>query len=169
VVSLQLLRERNELLYRLDKRPHLGQLRPDVHLQALDFQVRKLRRRRIRRRGELKGNSKLVVALARGDLGVRLCVHIRVDPDRDRRLPAELAGHMIDPGEFGLALDMKRKDPSVKRQADVGLRLAHTCKYTAINLCACGLDPAQLTATHEIKRRAEVREQPQQREIRIRL
>ena len=110
MVALQLLRQRDELFDGLDERSHGGQLRPDVHLQPLDYEVRELGGRRIRRRGKCQGDAKLVLALARRDLGVRPGIHIRVDPDRHRRLAAELAGHMIDAGQLGLALHMKRED-----------------------------------------------------------
>jgi hypothetical protein len=128
VPVLQVGGERRELLERLDKRRHLGDLRADVRLDALDLDVRVLRGRLVGGRGLLERDAELVAARPRRDLRVGVRVDVGIDPDRDRRLHAQLAGDVVDPRELGLALDVEREDARLQGQADLGVGLADARK-----------------------------------------
>jgi len=72
-------------------------------------------------RGVFQRNAKLVFALAGGDLGVGLGIHVGIDADGDRGLAAQLAGHVVDAGQLGFAFDMKAKN--ARFQGELDLRL----------------------------------------------
>lgn len=117
----------------------------------------------------LQRDAELVVALARGDLGVGMRVDIRVDADGDGGLDAEGAGDVVQPRQLGLALDVKREDAVFQGQLDLGLGLAHAGKDALLDIPAGSDDAANFAAAHEIETRPQVREVPQHGQARIRL
>ena len=116
---------------------------------------------------DLQRNAELVLALAGGDLGVGLRVDVGVHADAHRRLAAELAGHVVDAGQLGLALGMQRENPRLEREPDLRLGLAHAGENAAIDLRARRQHAAQFAAADEIEGGAQVRKQAQQREVGI--
>jgi hypothetical protein len=110
-----------------------------VHLHALHLEVRVPGGLGVGGGGGLQRDAELVLALAGGDLGVGLGVDVGVDPDRDWRLPAQLAGDVVDAGQLGLALDMEPVDPRLEAVPDLRLGLAPA------NTLAPGWPPAATT------------------------
>ena len=155
-IALQLPGERRDLFDRFDERPDLCELGADVHLHALELQVRILGGGGISRGRELQRDAELVFTFAGRDLGVRLGVHVGIHADGDRRPTAELAGDVVDAGQFGLALGMEGEDARFERQADFRFRLADAGEDAAVGLGAGGEHTAQLAAAHHIKSRPQV-------------
>ena len=140
-----------------------------MHLHPFDFEMRKFGGRRVGGGTRLQGHAELVLALAGRDLGMRLRIDVRVYPDADRRLAAELPGHVVDACELRLALRMEGEDARLQREPDFRLGLAHAGENASVDLRARRQHTAQLATADKIKGRPEVRQQSQQREIAVRL
>jgi hypothetical protein len=69
-------------------------------------------------------DAELRLLLARADVGVGLGIHVRVHPQRDRRLAADLAGDPVDVRELLLALDVEEQDALLERVGDLFVVLA---------------------------------------------
>ena len=94
-------------------------------------------------------------------------VDLRVHPDGDGRFEAEGAGDVVDAGQLRLALDVKRENPVLQGELDLGFSLADAGENTRPHLGACDEHPAEFTAAHEIEPGPEVREMPKDPEIRV--
>ena len=91
-VGLQVVDQRQHTLQGIEERPQLGQLGPDVAVDAGDLDMRQFGGTAIQRRRLVDGDTELVLLEAGGDIGMGLRVDIRVDPQRDRRADPEFAG-----------------------------------------------------------------------------
>ena len=169
MLGLQLGDERRDLLHRLDERCNIGELGTDVHLHALDSQVRVLGGGLVGGAGDLQRDAELVVRLPRRDLGVRVRVDVGIDADRDRGLHAQTTGDVVDAGHLGLALDVECENAVLQRELDLLARLADAREDAPLHVRPGGEHAAQFAAAHEVERRAEVREVPQDRQRRVRL
>jgi len=87
--------ETDYAIQRLDHRRQVRELRADVAGDPHDAQVRQRLRAPVRRLGPRDIDPELALLQARGDIGMRGRVHVRVDAQRHRRLFAQLRGHAV--------------------------------------------------------------------------
>ena len=105
------------------RQPH--ELRTDVHRQALQVDARHLHGLPGQLARQVEVDPELVLGLARGDLFVGLGVHVRVDPQRDRRLAAAVGGDTVERCELGRGLDVELQDADIQRRGHFLGRLAN--------------------------------------------
>ena len=91
----------------LFERPHFSELRADMHLQSPDVQVFQLRSPLVNRFDLLKCDSEFILVSASGDLGVRFCIDVRVNPYGDGCLLFQPTSHLVDTHQFRFALGVK--------------------------------------------------------------
>ena len=113
------------------KRRKVGDLRPDVHVDARHGEAGQLRGACINLTGARQRHAEFVFRLSGRDFPVRLGVNVRVNAHRDPRGPAQLRRHARDFGEFRLGLDVEALDVSFKPQRDFRRGLADTGKCDA--------------------------------------
>ena len=165
ILHLQFGHKGRNFFYGFDKRTHRSELRANVHLHALDRDVRILRSRLIRRRRVLQRNTKLVTALTRRDFRMRVGVNVGIDADRNRGLHAERAGDVINAGQLGLALDMEGENAVFQRQPDLPFRLADARKDTRVHIRPSCEHPADFATAHQVEARAEIRKVAQHGDV----
>ena len=83
--SFNLADERRDLLDCLRERPRLRDLRPDVHLEAADFDVRHFRRGFVNVADTIERDPEFVLAPSRRDILVRVGFNIGIDAQSNRR------------------------------------------------------------------------------------
>ena len=107
--------------------------------------------------------------MAGGDFLVAARCNVRVDPEGNRSAPVGLAGDAIDDLEFGVGFDIELEDVRGHRLADFALRLADSGKHDAFAWNPCPPGPVQFAAGHHVGACAEIGQQPQYRQVGVRL
>ncbi len=146
-----------------------GELRADVDVDADDLDSGHAARGGVYRARAGDRHAELVLAAPGGDLVVGARVDVRVDAQRDRRAQAEPARHLVQRGELGLALDVDLPDPALERDAHLVPRLAHAGEDDALPRHPRGAGPRVLAGADHVHAGAEIRQDPQHREVRVRL
>ena len=106
------------------QRPEIGDLAADMHVDAGDLDPRQLRGAGIDHAGAVQRHAELVLGLAGRDFGVGTGIDIGIDPDRDPRDSAGLAGQPREQLEFRLGFDIDAEDVLGQRRAQFGFGLA---------------------------------------------
>ena len=88
--------------------------------------------------GVLDGNTELGGLQARGDVGVGLGVHVRVDPQADGCLLAQAAGHQIEALQFGGRFHVEAEDAGVQGLLHLGFSLADPGEHHLAGIGAGG-------------------------------
>ena len=135
-----------------------------------DHAQRRLHRRPTIKRGcILQCHAKLVLAHPGRNIRMRLGVHIRIHPQRDRRGLAHGRSHLGKTLQLRRRLHIKTANPGRERRLHLRVRLRHAGKHHLRRVAARLQHPRQLAAGNNIKTRTFRREQAQNRQIRIRL
>ena len=135
-----------------------------------DHAQRRLHRRPTIKRGRiLQRHAKLVLTHPGRNIRMRLGVHIRIHPQRDRRDLAHGRSHLGETLQLRRRLHIKAPYPGGKRRLHLRIRFRDTGKHHLRRVTARLQHPRQLAAGNNIKTRALRREQAQNRQIRIRL
>ena len=100
-LGLQLVHQGQHTVQRRQEWRALGDLRADVAVDAVDLQVGQGSRLPIRRQRLTVGDAELVFLQPGGNVGVRGCVHVRVDAQRHGGTLAHLAGNLVDALQLG--------------------------------------------------------------------
>lgn len=103
----------------------LGELAPDVGVDAHDVDVGHLRRLGIDAEGIPVGDAELVFLEAGRYVGMRLRVHIRIDAEGDRGLDTHQPGDGIDDTEFRFRFHVEHEDAGAEGVFDLLLGLPH--------------------------------------------
>ena len=110
---------------RIQVRPHAGDLRADVAVNADDLQPAQAGRSLVHLNRALVGNAKLVALQAGGNVGMRLCIHVGVDAQTDGGQHANLTSHCVEHLELALALHVEALDARQQGSAHLGAGFAH--------------------------------------------
>ena len=165
----QLTGEAGEQPRRMVEGCEIGDLAADMHVDAGDREARQARRVGVDGAGAGQRDAELVLRLARGDLRMRACIDIRIDPDRDRRGQPKTGGDGGEFREFRLALDVEAEDAGLEGGGHFALRLADAREHDALWVDPRREGPAQLTLRDDVHARAEARQGGEDRLIRVRL
>jgi hypothetical protein len=123
------------------QRPQIGDLAADMHVDAGDLDARQLCRAGIDRAGAGQRDAELVLGLAGRDLGVRPGIDVGIDPNRDPRRPAGLAGEPRQQFELRLGFDVDAEDVFGQRGAQLGFGLADAREQDLVRRNAGGQRP----------------------------
>ncbi len=136
-----------------------------MHVDASDLDPRQLCGAGIdcARAGER--NAELVLGLAGRDFGVRAGIDVGIDPNRDSRRPAGLAGQPREQFEFGLGFDVDAENVRGQRRAQLGLGFADPGKQDLFGRDAGGQRTFQLATRNHVRAGAEFRQRAQHRLI----
>ena len=138
-----------------------------MHLYAAQLDVGIFRSGLVGGGGKLERDAEFIVTLAGSNFRVGVGVDVGVDADGDGRFHAHFAGHVVDAGELGLALNVKGENAALEGELDLGLGLADAGEDAAFHIGASGEHAAEFAAAHEVKRGAEARKVPQHGEAGI--
>jgi hypothetical protein len=97
----------------------------------------------------------LVLGRARGDVGVAAGLHVRIDPEGDRRALAHLLRHRRQAMQFGHALDVELEDAALEPEAHFLASLGDAGEHDAISRNAGLHSLHQLAARHHVGARAQ--------------
>ena len=106
------------------ERPHVGDLRADVHIDADHGEPGQGAGALIDGAGARDRHAELVLRLSGRNLGVRVSVDVWVDADSDARRIAAGARDFGQRFQFGLGLDVEAEDALVKPERHLVSRLA---------------------------------------------
>ena len=123
-LSAQGFRKLGHLLIGQPERLQVGQLRADVDVDPHHLQPRQRGGTGIDFLSAGDRDAELVLGFAGGNLGVGLGIHIRIDPDGDRSLGAQLLSHGADHFHLRFGFHVELADAAAQRQADFLFRLA---------------------------------------------
>ena len=71
-------------------------------------------------------NAEFVFRLSRGNLGMCLGIHVRIDADSDRRLHTQLQRNRVEPLHLGLTLDIELSYTPRERHTHFVTRFSNT-------------------------------------------
>ena len=128
----------------------LQQLAADVHGQRLQPHVGQGLHLAHQRRNIVEGQAEFVASGAGGDLGQRLRVDIRVDPQGDGRGLAQPPGGGIEGFQLGPALDVELQDPGSQPGFQLGRLLGDPGKNDLLWRYAPGQRALELTGGDDI-------------------
>ena len=168
-VPRQGIHQAEDPVERVHERGDVGDLRPDVAVDAGDADAGEGCGLAIQSRRILEGDAELVLAQAGGNVGVRAGIDIRIDAQAHRRGAAERSRHRRQPPQFARRFDVEAQDAGGQRLAHLGLGLAHPGEDHFARIAPGRDHPLQLAARHDVEAAAETREQIEDREIRVRL
>src|SRR6266850_5847659 len=114
-------------------------------------------------------NAELRLAQAGGNIRMRLCVDVRIDPQGDRRALAHALRDLIDALELGLRLDVDAADTLLEGELDLRRALADAGEECLARIASRRHHARELAAGNDVEAGAELGKQRQDREIRIRL
>src|SRR4051812_32287704 len=104
------------------------------------------------------GHSELVLQHARGNVGVRLRIHVGIYSKRNRGAPAFAPRESLDALELGFGLQIQAKDVLLESQLDLGLALADAREHGFAWISARGDHARKLAARYDVKSRSAPRE-----------
>ncbi|MNN06798.1 hypothetical protein D3C81_1196000 [compost metagenome] len=142
-----------------------GQLRADMAVDTHYIQVRQLRGAHVDRLGIGDGDAELVLFEAGGDVRVSTGVHVRVDPQRDRRNLAHLGGNHLQALKLVGGFDVEAVHADFQGAAHVVTGLADAGEHHAISAPARGQDTLQFTAGDDVEACAEARQDVQHAQV----
>ncbi len=105
--------------------------------------------------GLLPGQSKLALRGTRGDMRVRVGVHLRIDADGDRRDCAELPGDDRRAFQFLRGLNVQAADPCLQCPGDLCLPFADPGEYHLSCIATGTQHPGQLATGHDVEARTQ--------------
>ena len=157
-------------LQRRGKRLDRADLRPDVNAHSRRIQPMRPRRPPIDRPRQPNLHSKLVTPQPGRDIRMRLRKDIRIHPQRKPRPYTQRLRPLGQQLQLRLRLHVEQQNPCLQRRVDLPLLLARAGKNHALQRCFIrSPNPLQLAAAHNVKPRAQLRQQPQNRQRRVRL
>ena len=159
--------QRGHLAHRFLERAGLGELRPDVHLDPAQAQVRQAGGAVVGVGHAVEVDPELVLRLAGRDVLVGLGVDVRVHPQGDRGGLAEAAGHGVDGLQFRLRFGVEAMDALAQGVLDLGHRLAHASERAAVGPPPRLEHAEQLAARDDVESRACPRQHLQHRQVRV--
>ena len=138
-----------------------------MHLDAPDQNVREPRGPSIDRRDAVQGDAELIFVAPGGNIAMGAGVDVGINPHRDRRADFFGAGNPVDPFQLRFALDVETQDPFVESIFDFFARFADAGEGAFRRGAARFQDPKKLAARNDVEPRSGVREQFQDRAIRV--
>ena len=99
----------------------------------------------------VNGDPELVFLQSRRDVGVSSRIHIGVDPYRDRRHTAPLAGHPVQNLQFSGGFKIKAVDAKFQGPGHFRGLLAHTREHHLGWIATCGHHALQLAHRHDVE------------------
>ena len=161
----QLVDELEQLVRRLHKGIQFSELRADMAIHPLDLDVGHGRRLAVDGGRLFDGDAELVLLEAGGDIGVRACVDVRVDPHRDPRLLAHAACDPVQALQLGFGLQVEAEDLFFQRKAHLGFALGDAGEDHLGRITARRQHPGQLAAGDDVKARTEACQQIEQGQV----
>ena len=166
---LQLRDEGGALLYGLGERGELGDLGPYVLVDPDEVDAPVLPDPLGEREGLVDGDAELVEGPARGDVVVRVGVHVRVDPQGDARPLAVPAGEAVEVLELGGGLHVEQQDALAQPRHELPLGLAHPGEDDHLRIEAGAHRPVELADGDDVGPGPEGGQRAQDRQVTVRL
>jgi hypothetical protein len=94
-------------------------------------------------------------------------IDVGVDTDGDGRLDAKFAGYVVNPGELGLAFNVKGENAALQRKLDLRLSLPDAGENTAFHISASREYAPEFATAHEVKGGTETCKVPKHSEAGI--
>jgi hypothetical protein len=148
----------------------LGDLRADVQVDAGQLDVPELPPGAVvhlERAGQR--DAELALGEARRDVGVRVRVDVRVDPEVGHHAPPKPARDGVEFLGLRPGLDVEHLDPRAHSERQLGLGLAHAREDDPAHGGAGLLDPEQLAPREDVEAAALARQRGHDGQVRVRL
>src|SRR5690606_19155667 len=111
----ELVHQRHDAAEGILERAEAGELAADVAVHAENLDMRQVGGALVQRRRVVDVDAELVVFQAGGNVGVRLCVHVRVHANRNRRHHRLFTGDQIQQFQFGGGFHIEAVDAGFQR------------------------------------------------------
>ena len=103
----------------------MGDLAADMHVDAGDLDAGQAVGALIYLAGALPGNTEFVFRFSGRDLGMGLCIHIRIDPQGNARLFAKLCCDLAQMLKLGLGFDIEAENVLFQRKGQLAAGFAY--------------------------------------------
>ncbi len=110
-------------------------------------------------------DAEFILVSARGDLGVRVRVHVGIDPRGHGRDFFEAGGDPADARQFRPAFGVETINVPAQSEFDLLLRLADPRENAGARAAAGGDDPAQLARADNVEAGAEIGQDTQDGQV----
>ena len=144
------------------------QLRTDMHLDAAQAQIGQPGGAGINALHLFQRDPEFVFVSAGGDFGVCVRVHAGVDAHGHRRDFFQAGGDPADAGQFLRAFRIETIHVAAQCELDLALRFADARENAGLRGAAGGDDPAQFAFAHDVEAGAEIGQDAQDGQVRIR-
>ncbi len=167
--ALHLLHQIEHLVQRVQIGFDGRDLRADVAGDAYQLHLLELRSLQRKLRSLILRDTEFVGFQARGNIGMRTGVDVRVDAQRHTR---DFARGLCDPverGQLAGRLDVEALHADIERKAHIVGRLAHAGKHHLARFAPCSQYPFEFARRNDVEAPAQAREQLQHRQVGVRL
>ena len=159
--------QRQQAVEGIEEGRQAGQLRTDVAVDADHVQVRQLGSTGVDRLGVVDIDAELVLFQTGGNIWMGTGIHVRIDPQRHRRLHAQLGGNLLQALQLVGGFDVEAVHADFQRAAHVVAGLADAGEDDTARLSAGGQHTLQLTARDDVEAGAEARQHVQHTQVGI--